>query len=231
MLLFAFWYFHLYHILVKRAVVIHYQKWAAFFNGEILMSVLSRLNGRVFQDLLQHGKDIEETIAHRDTRLLNLSTPGLERYFSRPLSELPRQNPYPLAVLLPLFLVAYALNLLPFLSTLQDLSPLHHALSFFLPSLTMTGALIVISVLLARGKTSGLLGFRALFIILLITTLVQVLHILLSHDGDLWPLVIASFALLLCRVVMNSSGFVLFTLYCRTQRLARMAREMRLKSR
>ena len=212
-------------------MVIHYQKWAAFFNGEILMSVLSRLNGRVFQDLLQHGKEIEETIAHRDTRLLNLSTPGLERYFSRPLSELPRQNPYPVAVLLPLFLVAYALNLLPFLSTLQDLSPLHHALSFFLPSLTMTGALIVISVLLARGKTSGLLGFRALFIILLITTLVQVLHILLSHDGDLWPLVIASFALLLCRVVMNSSGFVLFTLYCRTQRLARMAREMRLKSR
>ena len=195
------------------------------------MSFVSLLTGRVFQDLLQHGKEIEETIAHRDTRLLNLSTPGLERYFSRPLSELPRQNPYPLAVLLPLFLVAYALNLLPFLSTLQDLSPLHHALSFFLPSLTMTGALIVISVLLARGKTSGLLGFRVLFIILLITTLVQVLHILLSHDGDLWPLVIASFALLLCRVVMNSSGFVLFTLYCRTQRLARMAREMRLKSR
>jgi hypothetical protein len=51
------------------------------------------------------------------------------------------------------------------------------------------------------------------------------------HDGGLWPLVIASFALLLCRMVMNSSGFVLFTLYCRTQRLARLAREMRLKSR
>ena len=128
-------------------------------------------------------------------------------------------------------LVAFALNLLPFLSTLQGLSPLHHALSFFLPSLTMTGALIVTSVLLARGKTSGLSGFMALFIILLITTLVQVLHVMLSHDGSLWPHVIASFALLLCRVVMNGSGFVLFTLYCRTQRLARLAREMRLKSR
>lgn len=197
------------------------------------MSFVSLLTGRVFQDLLQHGKEIEETIAHRDIRirLLNHSTPELERYFSRPLSELPRQNPYPVAMLLPLFLVAFALNLLPFLSTLQGLSPLHHALSFFLPSLTMTGALIVTSVLLARVKTSGLSGFMALFIILLITTLVQVLHVMLSHDGSLWPHVIASFALLLCRVVMNGSGFVLFTLYCRTQRLARLAREMRLKSR
>ncbi|MFZ5190126.1 hypothetical protein ACOY59_09730 [Enterobacter roggenkampii] len=195
------------------------------------MKFLSLLTGRVFQDLLQHGKDIEEAIARRDTRLLDNSTPELERYFSRPLSELPRQNPYPVAMLLPLFLVAFALNLLPFLSTLQGLSPLHHALSFFLPSLTMTGALIVTSVLQARGKTSGLSGFMALFIILLITTLVQVLHVMLSHDGSLWPHVIASFALLLCRVVMNGSGFVLFTLYCRTQRLARLAREMRLKSR
>ena len=195
------------------------------------MKFLSLLTGRVFQDLLQHGKEIEEAIARRDTHLLDNSTPELERYFSRPLSELPRQNPYPVAVLLPLFLVAFALNLLPFLSGLQGLSPLHHALSFFVPSLTMTGALIVISVLLARGKTSGLLSFMALFIILLIATLIQGLYLLFSHDGGLWPLVIASSALLLCRMVMNSRGFVLFTLYCRTQRLARLAREMRLKSR
>ncbi|MCM7587993.1 hypothetical protein M8S10_04065 [Enterobacter chuandaensis] len=195
------------------------------------MSFLSLLTGRVFQDLMQHGKEIEEAVARRDTRLLNHSTPKLERYFSRPLSELPRQNPYPVAALLPLFLVAFALNLLPFLHALPGLSPLHHALSFFIPSLTMTGVLIGISVLVARGKTSGLLGFMALFIILLATTLVQALPILLSHDGSLWPLAIASFALLLCRMVMNSRGFVLFTLYCRTQRLARLARKMRLKSR
>jgi hypothetical protein len=68
------------------------------------MSFVYLLTGRVFQDLLQHGKEIEETIAHRDIRIsLNHSTPELERYFSRPLSELPRQNPYPVAVLLPLF--------------------------------------------------------------------------------------------------------------------------------
>lgn len=200
-------------------------------NGEIFMGFLALVVGRVFQNLLQHGREIEDAVTRWDTRLLEHSTPELERYFSRPLSELPRQNPYPVAMMLPLFLVAFALNLLPFLSTLQGLSPLHHALSFFLPSLTMAGALIVTSVLLARGKTSGLSGFMALFIILLITTLVQVLYILLSHDERLWPLVIASFALLLCRVVMNSSGFVLFTLFCRTQRLARLAREMQLKNR
>lgn len=195
------------------------------------MRFLSFLSGCVFQDLLQHGKEIEQAVARRDTRLLNHSTPELERYFSRPLNELPRQNPYPVAALLPLFLVAFALNLLPFLHALPGLSPLQHALSFFIPSLTMTGVLIGISVLVARGKTSGLLGFIALFIILLATTLVQALPILFSHDRSLWPLAIASFALLLCRMVMNSRGFVLFTLYCRTQRLARLAREMRLKSR
>jgi hypothetical protein len=47
----------------------------------------------------------------------------------------------------------------------------------------------------------------------------------LSHDGS--PGHTSShLALLLYRVVMNGSGFVLFTLYCRTQRLARLAREM-----
>lgn len=202
-----------------------------FFNGEILMGFLSLLTGRVFLDLLQHGKEIEESIARRDPRLLNYSTPEMEQYFSRPLSELPRQNPYPVATLFPLFLVVFAFNLLPFLHTMQGLSPLNHALSFLVPSLIMTGALIVISALLARGATSGLLGFMTLFIVMLILTLVQTLYLLLSHDGSLWPLVIAFSALLLCRVVMNSSGFVLFTLYCRTQRLARLEREMRLKSR
>ncbi|KLW91988.1 hypothetical protein SP99_02208 [Enterobacter sp. BIDMC92] len=71
----------------------------------------------------------------------------------------------------------------------------------------------------------------AVFILLLVMTFVQALLLLFSHDGSLWPLVIASFALILCRRVMNSSGFVLFTLYCRTQHLASVAREIRLKGR
>ena len=74
------------------------------------MRFLDLLVGRSFQGLLQQVKE--------------------ERFLSRPLSELPRQNPYPVAALLPLFLVAFALNLLPFLSMLPGWSPLHHALSF-----------------------------------------------------------------------------------------------------
>ncbi|CAH3709152.1 MULTISPECIES: hypothetical protein [Enterobacter] len=193
------------------------------------MRLLPLLNGRVFCDLLHHGWEIEKTIARGEAHLLNHFTPELERYFSRPLNELPRQNPYPVAVLLPLFLVAFAFNLLPFLHAFPGLSPLHHALSFFLPSLVMIGALIITSVLLARGLTSGLAGFLALFFILLIITVVQAVYLLLAHHGSSWPLVIAFFALVLCRLVMNGKGFVLFTLYCRTQRLARLARKMRLK--
>ena len=193
------------------------------------MRFLTFLTGKVFQDLLQHGRELEEAISHHDIHLLNHSTPELERYFSRPLNELPRQNPYPVAVLLPLFLVAFAFNLLPFLHAFPGLSPLHHALSFFLPSLVMIGALIITSVLLARGLTSGLAGFLALFFILLIITVVQAVYLLLAPHGSRWPLVIAFFALILCRLVMNGRGFVLFTLYCRTQRLTRLARKMRLK--
>ncbi len=70
----------------------------------------------------------------------------------------------------------------------------------------------------------------AVFILLLIVTFVQALLLLFSHDGSLWPLVTAFFALILCRRVMNSSGFALFTLYCRTRRLASVAREIQLKS-
>ena len=85
------------------------------------MRFLTFLTGKVFQDLLQHGRELEEAISHHDIHLLNHSTPELERYFSRPLNELPRQNPYPVAVLLPLFLVAFAFNLLPFLHAFPGL--------------------------------------------------------------------------------------------------------------
>jgi hypothetical protein len=63
---------------------------------------------------------------------LNHSTPELERYFSRPLSELPRQNPYPVAVLLPLFLVAFALNLLPFLQHVAGVVTFTSCIELFL---------------------------------------------------------------------------------------------------
>lgn len=195
------------------------------------MRFLPLLTGSIFYDLLQYGRELESAVARHDASLLNHSSPELERYFSRPPGERPRQNAFLVATLFPLFLVAFAFNLLPFLHNLPDLSPPLHALSFFAPSLVMLIALISASVLLARGFTSGLSGFLTLFIILLALTVLQGLHHLLTEGGDWWPLAIAAFALLGCRSVFNSRGFVLFAIYCRTQRLATLVRKMRLKNR
>ncbi len=194
------------------------------------MRFLPLVTGSIFYDLLQHGREIESAIARDDASLLNHSTPELERYFSRPLSELPRQNPYTVATLLPLFLVAFALNLLPFLHALPGLSPPLHALSFFAPSLVIIVALIRACVLLARGFTAGLMGFLSLYLILLALAVLQGGHRLLTGGGSEWTLVAVILALYACRAVFNCRGFVLFTLYCRTQRLAALARKMRLKS-
>ncbi|MCX0499131.1 hypothetical protein [Erwinia billingiae] len=174
------------------------------------MRFLSLITGSVFYDLIVHGREIERAIARHDAHMLNHSTPELERYFSRPVSELPRQNAFPIATLFPLFLVAFAFNLLPFLHTLPKLSPQLHALSFFAPSLVMLVALITASVLVARGFTAGLTGFLSLFLILLALTVSQLLSLLLAGAGSVWPLAIAALALLCCRRIFNSRGFVLF---------------------
>lgn len=194
------------------------------------MRFLALLAGNIFYDLLQHGREIESAIARRDASLLSHSTPELERYFSRPPRELPRQNAFPIATLFPLFLVAFSFNLLPFLHTLPSLSPPLHALSFFAPSLVMIVALITASVLLARGFIAGLAGFLLLFLILLALTVLQGGRHLLAEGAGGWSLAIAALALLGCRMVFNSRGFVLFAIYCRTQRLAALARKMRQKS-
>ena len=194
------------------------------------MRFLSWVTGSIFYDLLQHRREIESAIARHDATLLNHSTPALERYFAHPPSELPRQNPYTVATLLPLLLVAFALNLLPFLHALPGLSPPLHALSFFAPSLVMVVALIAISVLLARGFTAGLIGFLSLYLILMALAVLQGLHLLLTRGGSAWTLITVILALYACRTVFNCRGFVLFTLYCRTQRLAALARKMRQKS-
>lgn len=202
--------------------------WLSFkIFGGFLMRFLSLITGSVFYDLKVHGREIERAIARHDAHMLNHSTPELERYFSRPGSELPRQNAFPIATLFPLFLVAFAFNLLPFLHTLPGLSPQLHALSFFAPSLVMLVALITASVLVARGFTAGLTGFLSLFLILLALTVSQLLSQLLAGAGSVWPLAIAALALLCCRRIFNSRGFVLFAVYCRTQRLANLARKVR----
>ncbi|WPO93985.1 hypothetical protein [Pseudescherichia sp.] len=195
------------------------------------MRLLPWVAGSIFYDLLQHGREIESAIARHDASLLNHTTPALERYFSHPPSELPRQNPYTVATLFPLFLVAFALNLLPFLHALPGLSPPLHALSFFAPSLVMIVALIRTCVLLAKGFTAGMTGFLSLYLILLGLAVLQGLHHLLTGSGSGWTLVAVILALYACRNVFNSRGFVLFTIYCRTQRLVALTRKMRLSSR
>ncbi|HDT2541480.1 hypothetical protein PGS10_01510 [Klebsiella sp. 141153] len=191
------------------------------------MSIVSPIVGPVFYDLLQHGREIDRAIARRDASLLNHSTPGLERYFSRPPGELPRQNPFPVAALFPLFLVAFAFNLLPFLQTLPPFSAPIRVASFFVPALVIIFFLLTSGVLLARGYTLGLKGFLALFLILSASTVVQALRAMVSAGESLWPLAFAALALLCCRLIFNRQGFVLFAIYCRSQRLALLAGTLR----
>ncbi|HFZ1002927.1 TPA: hypothetical protein ACIJRN_001467 [Klebsiella aerogenes] len=191
------------------------------------MSIVSPIVGPVFYDLLQHGREIDRAIARRDASLLNHSTPGLERYFSRPPGELPRQNPFPVAALFPLFLVAFAFNLLPFLQTLPPFSAPIRVAIFFVPALVMIIFLLTSGVLLARGYTLGLKGFLALFLILSASTVVQALRAMVSAGESLWPLAFAALALLCCRLIFNRQGFLLFAIYCRSQRLALLAGKLR----
>ncbi len=191
------------------------------------MSIVSPIVGPVFYDLLQHGRELDRAIARRDASLLNHSTPGLERYFSRPPGERPRQNPFPVAALFPLFLVAFAFNLLPFLQTLPPFSAPIRVASFFVPALVIIFFLLTSGVLLARGYTLGLKGFLALFLILSASTVVQALRAMVSAGESLWPLAFAALALLCCRLIFNRQGFVLFAIYCRSQRLALLAGTLR----
>lgn len=194
------------------------------------MSFSSWIAGHVFFDLLQHGREIEPAIARKDASLLTRSTPELERYFDKPPAELPRQNAFPVAIVMLLFLVAFALNLLTLLRMFSALTPPLHALLFFAPSLAMLLAMITASFLLARGYSAGIAGFFYLFTALMLATVVQLIFNLLIHGGAAVPLLLAFAALLACRRMLNGRGFVLFALYCRTQRIAKVAREVRLRS-
>lgn len=191
------------------------------------MPYLNIIVGKPFCDLLKQGREIDRAIARADTSLLTHSTPELERYFSRPPGERPRQNPFPVAALFPLFLVAFAFNLLPFLQTLPQFSAPIRVASFFIPALVVVIFLLTSGVLLARGYTLGLKGFLALFLILSASTVVQALRAMLSAGESLWPLALAALALLFCRLIFNRQGFVLFAIYCRSQRLALIAGKLR----
>ncbi len=200
-------------------------------SGDVLMSFFAWVAGPVFSELWQQGREIEPLIACKDAHLLTRSTPEMERYFDQSSADLPRQNGFPVATVMLLLLVAFALNLLTVLRLFPVLTAPLHALLFFAPGLVMLAATITCSFLLARGYSTGLAGFCCLFTGLLLATGGQLVVNLLIDGGSPLPLLVALAALLGVRKVFNGQGFVLFSLYCRTQRLAREVREIRMKSR
>ncbi|WP_336748163.1 hypothetical protein [Pantoea vagans] len=193
------------------------------------MQFLSWLVGRNISELLQQGREIDQLIARQDNSVLARSTTELERYFKQPSESLPRQNGFPVALVLMLLLVAFAFNLLTFLHALPLLTPQIHALSFFVPSIVVLGAILTASYLLARGHTAGVQGLAYVWAVLLISTVLLLSHSVItdSHSG-LW-LLLALAALVGARWLLNGQAFILFAIYCRTQRLASVARQRRMK--
>lgn len=125
--------------------------------------------------------------------------------------------------------VAFAFNLLTFLHALPPLSPQIHALSFFVPSIVIIGAILTASYLLARSYTTGVAGLVYLCAMLMISTILLLAYSVFtaSHSG-LW-LLLALVALASARWILNGQAFILFAIYCRTQRLASVARQRRMK--
>lgn len=193
------------------------------------MQFLSWLVGRNIAELLQHGREIDQVIARQDESILTRSTTELECYFKQPFESLPRQNGFPVAIVLMLLLVAFAFNLLIFLHALSPLNPQIHALSFFVPSVVIIGAILTASYLLARGYTTGVAGLVYLCAMLMISTILLLAYSVISgsHSG-LW-LLLALAALAGARWILNGQAFILFAVYCRTQRLASVARQHRMK--
>jgi O-antigen/teichoic acid export membrane protein len=188
------------------------------------------VSGWYFCDLLAHGKEIDKVISQGDNRLLQHSTPELERWFAKPPAELPRQNGFPLAFVLFFFLLAFAGALLTLLTLLPDLTSPVRALLFFLPGLLFIFSNLTASYLIARGKTSGLTWYGHVHSIL--TVLSAVLLVVTMLEGMTHHAVIMLVALLImlaCRYVLNGRGFILFVLYARTQRIAALSRGMRQK--
>ena len=181
------------------------------------MKVLELLIGKAAYRVFCDSRKIERAIKNRDFTFVEYSLNNMNMHSS---SVYLRWNALYVALLLPLFLVAFSFNFLPFLHHLQHLSPPFHALIFFSISLLFIIALILVSVLLSRGYFIGLAGFLLMFFILIFACIIQGCGVFLMGDESVWPLVTAALALLCCRIVFNSSGFMAFTTYCRDQRFS-----------
>lgn len=188
------------------------------------------ITGSRFAELLQHGKETEQIIARNDASLLQHSTLELERYFDMPPAQLPRQNAFALALALLGYLVVFALNLLMLLHWLPAQQPLARALSFFLPSMLFLLTILSASYLISRGLTRGLSVFCWLQTLFSGSTLLLlVVALLAGESGRAMLLLVALAVVLLCRWLLNSQSFIVFVLWCRSQRIATLARAFRRK--
>lgn len=195
------------------------------------MSIATLISGRLFCDLLAHGREMERVIARGDNSLLQHSTPELERWFSKPPAELPRQNGFPLAFALLFFLVAFACNLLTLMSMLPKQAPPVRALLFFVPAILLIFGNLTATYFIARGKTSGLAWYGLVHgVLTVLSTVLLLITVLCGQTHHAVIMLISLIIMLACRHVFNGRGFILFALYGRTQRIAALSRGMRIKS-
>lgn len=196
------------------------------------MRIFSLISGWYFCDLQAHGKEMDQVIARGDSSLVQHSTPELERWFDKPPAELPRQSGFPLAFALLFFLIAFACNWLTLMALLPKQTPPVRAFLFFVPGILFIVGNLSASYLIARGKTSGLRWYGCVHATLTVLSVVLLVLVLLNGKMHHAILMLASLLVMLaCRHVLNGRGFILFVLYCRTQRMTTLSRRMRLKSR
>ena len=198
--------------------------------GGAQVSFASIISGYYFCDLLAHGREMDQVIARNDASLLQHSTPELERWFDKPPAELPRQNGFPLAFVLLFFLLPFAADLLVLLAAMPGLTPPEGAALYFIPAILFTFANLTATYLISRGKTAGLAWYGWMHQAL--TCLTTLLFLRSALAGETHHAVMGLtglLLLLLCRIVLNGRGFILFVLYARTQRIAALARMQRTK--
>ncbi|ARJ43615.1 hypothetical protein B1H58_17250 [Pantoea alhagi] len=193
------------------------------------MQLTHFLSGRYFSDLLQHGREVDITISRKDDSLLRHSTIDMERWFAKSSHEMPKQNGFPLALALLLFLLVFALDMLTMLAMVPSLPYPLHALLFFAPSILFILSNLTATYLIARGKTAGLLWYSGVYHSLALASLLLLFCALVTGDmQNCLLMVIALFLWFGCRYLFNSRAFIAFVLFCRTQRIAALARAMRL---
>lgn len=195
------------------------------------MSANTLLSGYSFCDLLAHGREMDQVIARKDGSLLQHSTPELERWLNSLPAALPRLNGFLLAFVLLFFTLTFASDLLVLIAALPDTAPPVTAALYFIPAMLFTFANLSAVFLVSRGKTAGLAWFGRVHQALLCLT--AVLLFCSAFAGEKHHVVMSGVSLalmLLCRTLFNRPGFILFVLYARTQRIAILARRLRVES-